>query len=100
MKLGWYKNSYRRSLLSNAPKRVELVEYDLGERVQINVVDLLALTEKLTLPTYKVSVKMKEEPKSLINVTNGKELPFSYKDGMATFSVRSFNLYEMYELCC
>ena len=87
----------QRSLLSNAPKRVELVEYDLDDKIQINAVDLLALTEKLTLPTFKVSVRMKKEPKSLKNVTTGKELPFSYKDGMATFSVRSFKLYEMFE---
>jgi len=88
----------QRTLVSAAPKRVELITYDLGDKLQINAVDLLAIDEHLTLPSFKVSIKITKEPKKLVNVTNGKLVPFTYKDGMVTFSIRALKLFAMFEL--
>lgn len=86
-----------RSLLSDAPKRVELVTYDLGDRLQINAVDLLSLEEALALPAFRVQVKMDKEPKKLVNVTSGAEVPFVYENGYGVFTVDSLKGYEMFE---
>ena len=88
----------QRSLLSTAPKRVELVEYDLGDRIQINAVDLLGASEQLVLPSFRVQVKMDKEPKRIVNITNGKTVPFTYKNGMVNFSIRSFKTFAMLEI--
>lgn len=49
----------------------------MGTKLQINAINLLATEERLALPSFKVSVKTDKEPTKLVNVTSGKELPFS-----------------------
>ena len=88
----------QRSLLSTAPKRVELVEYDLGDRIQINAVDLLAFSEHLVLPSFKVRVKLDKEPKRIVNISSGKNVPFTYKNSMVNFSIRSLKVFTMLEI--
>ncbi len=88
----------QRSLLSTAPKRVELVTYDLGEKLQINAVDLLGMEEALKLPAFKVWVKWEKEPRKLVNVTSGEQVPFTYENGYVIFKIDSLTVFEMYEL--
>ena len=88
----------QRSLLSTAPKRVELVTYVLGEKLQINAVDLLAMEEALKLPAFKIWVKWDKEPRKLVNVTSGEEVSFTCENGYVTFVVDGLTVFDMYEL--
>jgi len=86
-----------RSLKSNAPRQVELVVYDRDGKLQINAVDTLSSDERLALPAFRVSVKCEKQPTALRSITKGKEIPFTWRDGVLSFTVRSLVSFEMIE---
>lgn len=87
-----------RSVIATASRQVELVVYDMESKLQVNAINLLATEERLALPSFRVSVKSQKAPKKVASVTTGKNLPFTYKDGMVNFSVRSLKIFEMFEI--
>ena len=86
-----------RILNSNAPRQVEISAYERDGHLQINLTDMLCSDERLALPSFKVSVRCKDEPSALRSITSGKTIPFRYKDGILSFTVRSLTSFEMLE---
>ncbi len=88
----------QRRLATNAPSQVEINAYDLEDGgVQVNAVNIGITEDRLKLPAFRVSIKVKKEPKALRCIGTGKTLPFSYKDGVLSFSVKNLLIFEMYE---
>ena len=87
-----------RRLSATAPRQVELSAYDLDNGgVQVNAVNLGYNEDHIKMPTFRVSIKMDKEPKAVRCIGTGKTVPFSYKNGTLSFSVKGLLLFEMFE---
>lgn len=86
-----------RLLTSSAPKQVELLAYERDGRLQLNAVNLLAGEERLPVVPFRVNVKLDKKPTALKRVPDGKDIAFSYKDGVLSFTVRGLRDFYMFE---
>jgi hypothetical protein len=87
-----------RRLSTTAPSQVEINAYDLENGgVQVNAINLGITEDRIKLPAFRVSIKTEKEPKALRSIGTGKTVPFSYKDGTLTFTVKNLVMFEMFE---
>ena len=87
-----------RRLSTTAPSQVEINAYDLEDgNVQVNAINLGITEDRIKLPAFRVSIKTEKEPKALRCISTGKELPFTYRDGALTFTVKNLLMFEMFE---
>ena len=87
-----------RSLISDAPRQVELTSFDTDEGVQICAVDLLCTDELLSVRDFTVTVEC-AEPKRVVRAGRDEvDIPFSYSDGRVTFGVSGLVMFEMYRV--
>ena len=88
----------KQSIVSNAPRQVELSVYERESGLQLNAINLFAGDEWLTLPSFKVKVVSKNSPSKVYSVSTGREIPYSYKDGFVEITVKGLKLFEMIEI--
>ncbi len=89
------------SLISTAPRQVELVTFRGEGELLISAVDLLCTDELLPVPSFRVEAAC-TEPKRVLRI-GGKdgadeEIPFTYADGRVGFAVDGLVMFEMYHI--
>ena len=89
----------RPSISSNAPKDVEIIGFTQGDKLQINAVLLNEDYEARWVQPFEISVRCGKEPAAVKQLPDGREIPFSYKDGIVTFAVSDLSIFAMYEIC-
>jgi hypothetical protein len=89
------------TVLTNAPRQVELVTFKDGDTTLISAVDLLCTDELLKVNPFMVELRC-EKPTHVIRI-GGKdredaEIPFTYADGYVKFTVEDLVMFEMYRI--
>lgn len=92
---------YAPPLESNAPRQVEIVTFRDGETYRFSTVDLRADDERLTLAPFEIRLATGKEPKQVLRLArrNGEDnvaIPFSYRNGILTFSTEPLTVFDMY----
>ncbi|MBE6550060.1 MAG: hypothetical protein E7670_06490 [Ruminococcaceae bacterium] len=90
------------SVITTAPRQVEICAYRLKDGYQLNFVDQLYTDEELIVRDFEVGVKMsEEEAKNIEGVyvrPNGESLTYRYENGYLKFSIESLLLFRMVEI--
>ncbi len=87
-----------RHLTTTAPRQVEINAYRLADGgVQVNAVNIGITEDRIKLPTFRVSIKTDKKPNAVRCIGTGKTVPFTYKDGVLSFSVKGLLMFEMFE---
>ena len=87
-----------RLLTTNAPRQVEINAYRLADGgVQVNAVNIGITEDRIKLPAFRVSIKTEKKPNAVRCIGTGKTVPFTYKDGVLSFSVKGLLMFEMFE---
>ena len=86
------------SFYSDAPATVEVTLFNSADGKRVNVCDLSELPVATTVVPFTVSVKCDSKPKAVRLLPNGKKVPFKYKDGYVTFTVKDLKIFAMYQI--
>lgn len=90
------------SVISNAPRQVEICSYKLEDGYQLNFVDHLCTDEELPIRDFEVGVKMSEEEAKNVEgiyvVPSGEKIEYRYENGFLRFSIQSLVRYKMVEI--
>ncbi len=87
-----------RRLCTTAPHQVEINAYDLANgNIQVTAINIGITEDRIKLPSFRVSIKMKRAPQAVRCIGTGKTVPFSYKNGTLSFSVKGLVVFEMFE---
>ena len=90
------------SVLSNAPRQVEICAYKLGGRYQINCVNIGATAEHLPVPSFEIALKVgsiDSEPRAVI-LPEGEPIECRYDGNYVRFDVSDLDIFRMIELSC
>lgn len=91
-----------RSILSTAPRQVELVTFRNGNEVLISAVDLLCTEEEIPVSPFEVRVRTEAVPDSVTklasNSTTDADIPFRYENGYVVFRTDSLVRFDMYRI--
>ena len=89
------------SVISDAPRQVELVSFKGDGEVLISAVDLICTDELIPVKDFTVSVTC-GKPQKVIKLggkyCNDTEIPFTYADGRVTFEVKSLVMFDMFRV--
>ena len=89
------------SVVSDAPRQVELVSFEREGDVLISAIDLLCTDELLPVRTFTVSVKCRE-PKRVIKLggknSTDTDIQFIYNGGRAQFEIDRLVMFDMYRV--
>lgn len=89
------------SVQTTAPRQVELVTFRDGSETFISAVDLLCTDELLMLQPFTVRVRCDKPEKILLlggRDSEDREIPFTYEDGYARFTVGGLVMFAMYRI--
>ena len=90
------------SVLSDAPKQVEIVTFRDGKETLVSAVDLFCTEELLPIRDFTVRVKCPEAPVSVTRIAShdrsAEALPFVYENGYAVFTVRNLVMFDMFDI--
>lgn len=86
------------SVTSNAPGNVELTLFRQEKRYLLHTVVLNEEAIGPTIVGFEVSIKMDTPPKEVFLAPDYTPIPFTYQDGVVTFSTRTLSGYDMYIL--
>ena len=89
------------SVQTTAPRQVELVTFRDGGETFVSAVDLLCTDELLMLQPFTVRVRCEKPEKILLlggKDSTDREIPFTYEDGFARFTVGGLVMFAMYRI--
>lgn len=90
------------TLISDAPRQVELTSFDTEYGIQLCAVDLLCTDELLPVRDFRVTVSSDKPPKRVVRVggrdSADAEIPFEYSDGRIIFRVDRLVMFEMFNI--
>ncbi|MDE6398183.1 MAG: alpha-L-fucosidase [Clostridiales bacterium] len=89
------------TVVSNAPRQVELVTFRDKNETLVSAVDLLCTDELLSVPDFTVKIKRDKPEKVVCIGGKGKddcEIPFSYKNGYVEFRVKKLVMFAMFRI--
>ena len=90
------------SVLSDAPRQVELVTFREDKEVLLSAVDLLCTEEQLPVRDFRIRVRCDRKPVSAVRLASLQKpeqpLDFTWEDGYASFDVRGLVMFDMFRL--
>ncbi len=90
------------SVLSDAPRQVELVSFRRPDDLLISAVDLLCTDELLPIRDFTVSMAVDRMPSRVIRLggrdTSDRDLAFRYENGRVRFDVNGLVMFDMFRI--
>lgn len=85
------------SVRSNASVNVELISFATEDQMLVSAVYITDAQQTEIQRPFEISIKT-DPPSKVILLRDGRELPFTYKDGYATFTTDDLNIFDMYQI--
>lgn len=88
----------RQTIVTDAPRDVEVIGFKKENAIQINVVLLNEDEKARKVEDIRISVKCDKSPKQVILLPEKQSISFQYGNGMVSFTVSDLDIFAMYEI--
>lgn len=86
------------TLVSDAPKDVEITVFIDKNKIKVNVVLLNEDYKARKIESFDIRVRCEKMPESVRILPSETEIGFEYNDGYVRFNVKNMKIFEMYEI--
>lgn len=86
------------SVTANVGSSVETVAFADEKAIYLSASNILEADESITLPRFEVGVKTEKRVRCVRHLPDGREIPFSEKNGTVNFEVENLRIMEMYKI--
>ena len=87
-----------KSVKSDAPANVELTLFRDEEGMTLNAVVLCDEVKSTAVPAFRVKVAAETAPRAVKLLPEGREVPFTYRNGYVSFRTRTLRIFDMYRI--
>ena len=86
------------TVVSDAPKDVEITAFEAQDHLLINTVLLNDDYKARKVEDFYISIKSEKQPKTVTILPNCEELSFTYENGAITFESKDLDVFKMYKI--
>lgn len=88
----------RRTVVSNAPRDVEIISFRADHEIMIGTVHLSEADDITCLPGFEMKIATAAKPKEILKLPDKKQIPFRYEDGYSIFQTDELHILNMYQI--
>ena len=88
----------RQVVTSTASHLVELLAFKSDKEWQVSAINVGDAEDGRLIPSFTVTVKTGFEPKGVYLLPEETPVPYTYEDGKVTFTARTLDLFDMYQI--
>ena len=90
--------SFRRTIQTDALKDIEITCFNVQDGLYVNVVLLNEEDKARSVDDFKIRIRCSKMPKRILLLPDGKEVEYTYRDGIVEFTVENLRIFAMYRL--
>lgn len=86
------------TVVSDAPRDVEITVFDNGKELYVNTVLLCDDDKARKVEPFEIGIRCEKAPKEIMLLPDGNNVSFVYRDGYAVFESQNGKIFNMYQI--